>query len=137
MLRLDLQQIKRFIISGGFATSLHFTAMGLLIYLGMDAVWSTSIGAAAGAAFNYVLQYYYTFASDRKHLHSLAAYLVAAGLAWLTNLLVFALLHTILGAGVILSQLVATSIVTLQNYLVYKKLVFFQNTAIVKMDGLK
>lgn len=137
MLSLDLQQIKRFIISGGFATLLHFFVMGLLIYLGMDAVWATSIGAASGAAFNYVLQYYYTFVSDRKHLQSLAAYLIAAGLAWLTNLLVFALLHTILGAGVILSQLVATSIMTLQNYLVYKKLVFFQNTTLVKLDGLK
>ena len=130
MLNLNLQQLKRFLISGGTATSLHFIIMGLLIVTGVDALWATSIGAASGAAFNYVLQYYYTFVSDRRHLHSMTAYLIAAGLAWLTNLLVFALMHKILGAGVIISQLAATLIMTIQNYLLYKKLVFLQKTTL-------
>ena len=140
MSNLNLHQIKRFIISGGSATCLHFIVMGLLIFGGMDAIWATSIGAASGAVFNYILQYYYTFVSDRRHLHSMAAYLMAASLAWLTNLGVFsllhknlgefALLHKNLGAGIIISQLVTTLIVTIQNYLVYKKLVFFKNTTI-------
>jgi len=128
VLSLDLHQIKRFILSGGSSTAVHFATMGLLIYFGMDAVLATSTGAVAGAIFNYILQYFYTFRSDRRHLHSMAAYLVAAVLAWLSNLLLFVLFHEILGAGIITAQLTTTLIVTLQNFIVYKKLVFLQNT---------
>ena len=134
MLNLNLYQIKRFILSGGSATALHFATMGLLIYRGVEPLWATSAGAIIGALFNYILQYYYTFRSDRLHRHSVLAYLLAAGLAWLTNLAVFALLHNILGAGVIIAQLGATLIVTIQNYLVYKKLVFLQNTTVVEKN---
>lgn len=134
MLKLNLYQIKRFILSGGSATALHFAVMGLLIYWGVDPLWATSTGAVAGALFNYILQYYYTFRSDRQHKHSILAYLFAAVLAWLTNLAVFALLHNMLGAGIIIAQLGATLIVTIQNYIVYKKLVFLQNTTVVEKN---
>lgn len=132
MLKLNLYRIKRFILSGGSATALHFTVMGLLIYWEVDPLWATSTGAVAGALFNYILQYYYTFRSDRQHSHSILAYLFAAVLAWLTNLAVFALLHNMLGAGIIIAQLGATLIVTIQNYVVYKKLVFLQNTSMME-----
>ena len=122
---LDLQQIKRFIISGGSSTVLHYTTMGSLIFLGMDAIWATSIGAVSGAVCNYVLQYYYTFRSVRKHRHSLQIYLFSSVLAWLSNLLLFLLFHQILEIGVIIAQLITTLIVTLQNFIIYKKLVFF------------
>ena len=132
MFSLDLHQIKRFIISGGSSTLLHYITMGLLIFLGMDAIWATSIGAVSGAVYNYVLQYYYTFRSQRKHRHSLYAYLAASVLAWLSNLLLFMLFHKILEAGIIIAQLLTTSIVTLQNFIIYKKLVFLHNTANTK-----
>ena len=132
MFSLDLHQIKRFIISGGSSTLLHYITMGLLIFLGMDAIWATSIGAVSGAVYNYVLQYYYTFRSQRKHKHSLYAYLAASVLAWLSNLLLFMLFHKILEAGIIIAQLLTTSIVTLQNFIIYKKLVFLHNTANTK-----
>ena len=129
MFNLDFQQIKRFIISGGSSTILHYTTMALLIFLGMDAIWATSIGAVSGAICNYVLQYYFTFRSVRKHRHSLQTYLISSVLAWLSNLLLFLLFHKILGVGIIIAQLLTTLIVTLQNFIIYKKLVFFQNTA--------
>jgi len=126
MLSLNLQQIKRFVLSGGSATLLHFVSMGLLIYWGMDPVWATSAGAVAGAVFNYIFQYYYTFRSDRQHRYSMLAYLIAAVLAWLSNLMLFVLFHEILGTDVITAQLITTLIVTVQNFFVYKKLVFYR-----------
>jgi len=124
MFSLNLHQIKRFIISGSSSTALHYITMGLLIFLGIDAIWATSIGAILGAICNYVLQYYYTFRSDRKHRYSLQVYLISSLLAWLSNLLLFMLFHKILEVSVIIAQLVTTLIITLQNFIMYKKLVF-------------
>ena len=132
---LNLHQIKRFIISGGSSTALHYITMGLLIFLSMDATWATSIGAVSGAICNYVLQYYYTFRSDRKHRYSLQVYLISSVLAWLSNLLLFMLFHKILEVGVIIAQLVTTLIVTLQNFIMYKKLVFLPNTGKTKKNN--
>ena len=45
------------------------------------------------------------------------------------------LFHEILVVGVIIAQLVTTLIVTLQNFIMYKKLVFLPNTGKTKNNN--
>lgn len=103
---------------------LHFLTMGILVYAGTLPAVATTIGAIIGAVFNYIFQYYYTFRSVRRHLHSMLSYLVASSLAWTSNLFLFLLFHDSIGLQIIIAQLVTTAIVTIQNYFVYKKVVF-------------
>jgi len=117
-------QLLRFIVSGGAATAVHYLVMGMLIFFGISAVVATGTGALVGAVLNYVLQYYFTFRSIRRHIHSLISYTAASGLAWLSNLLLFMLFYDYIGINIVFAQLLATALVTIQNYLIYNKLVF-------------
>jgi len=123
-MQINFHQMKRFILSGGSATLLHYSVMALLIVAGIDPVYATAIGALCGAIFNYILQYHYTFKSDRSHSYAVFTYSLAVLFGLLSNELIFVLFYNVLNAGVIISQLIATAVVTIQNYLVYKYLVF-------------
>jgi len=124
-MKVNLYQINRFILSGGSATLLHYSVMAFLIFIEVKPIYATTIGALSGAIFNYFLQYHYTFKSDKAHLHAISIYSMAAALGFVSNAVLFLILHDFLENGVIISQLITTLIVTVQNYLVYKNLVFF------------
>lgn len=114
------RRLFRFVISGGSATALHFAVMGLLIYLGTEAVYATMTGAIAGALLNYLLQYNYTFRSKKSHIHASMHFTVASGLAWLSNLLLFIIFHQQLMLSIPVAQIITTGLVTIQNYFMYK-----------------
>lgn len=116
--------MKRFILSGGSATLLHYSVMAMLIVVGIDPVYATAVGAFVGAIFNYILQYYYTFKSDTTHIYAVFTYSLTVLFGFLSNELIFVLFYNFLNEGVIISQLSATAFVTIQNYLAYKYLVF-------------
>ena len=113
-------RIFRFLVSGGAATLIHFSVMALLIYIGLLAIYATMLGAIAGAASNYLLQYHYTFRSQRSHRKSAMEFLFASLLAWLSNVVLFVITHQFIGLDVITAQLLVTAIVTVQNYFIYK-----------------
>lgn len=121
---IDFNQIKKFILSGGSATLLHYVVMALLILVSIDPTYATAAGALFGAIFNYILQYHYTFKSDRAHTYTILTYTLAALFGLLVNEVVFVLFYKVVNAGVIISQLSATAVVTIQNYLLYKYFVF-------------
>ena len=123
-IKVDINQLKRFILSGGGATFCHLALMTLLVWGGINATLSTSIGVVAGAVANYILQYHYTFKANIKHKKSILNYLITVSFSFLSNLLLFMFFHDFLQSGVILSQILTSSIVALQNYLIYKKFVF-------------
>jgi len=124
--KFDIHQLKRFIISGGTATISHLGVMALLVWMGLNASLSTSIGVVVGAIINYIFQYYYTFDSDSKHHNSIFKYIITVSISFVSNLILFTLFHNILHNGVIVSQLLTSAIVALQNYLIYKKFVFLR-----------
>lgn len=123
------ERIVRFAFSGGLATAVHFSVMAILVCHEAGAVTATAVGAVCGAAANYFLQYYYTFRSVREHRATLIAYVIAGVIAWLSNLLVFAVLYQIFDMDMRVAQLVTTVVVALQNYFIYKKLVFHERAA--------
>jgi len=126
-MNIDLSHIKRFLLSGGSATLLHYSVMALLIFLGIEAAYATAVGALCGAVFNYVLQYHYTFKSSKSHLETIGVYGVTVLVGLLSNEVIFIFFYHYLEQSIIISQLLTTAIVTVQNYLLYKYFVFKGN----------
>ena len=117
-------QAIRFLISGAVSTLIHWSVMSVLIYWNLNPLCSTSIGAVTGAAVNYFLQYSFTFVSETPHGKALQRYLVAIGISWLLNFLLFFLLSISAGLAVIPAQLLTTFLVMLINYTGYRNFVF-------------
>jgi len=124
---LDWKQIKRFIASGGGATLIHIASMTFLVWLGVYAVIATAFGMVLGAVVNYVFQYYYTFDSNAQHHSSIFKYCVSVAISFSSNMLLFTLLYTILHYDALLSQILTSALVAVQNYWIYKKFVFLRN----------
>lgn len=116
----------RFGISGGLATAAHWAVMAILVIAGLSPLAATCLGAATGAAINYLLQFHFTFRRQACHRTALPAYLVTVALGWSANLLLFALLFDGLGWSASLAQLTTTAGVTFLNLFWYKRFVFHE-----------
>ena len=106
------------------ATLVHWLCMTALIAAGFDAHAATAAGAVTGAAVNYPLQHRHAFASRAAHDRALPRYLASCILAWLANLLLFAVLHGPAGWPPALAQAATSSAVAALNYLLYARMVF-------------
>ena len=126
----SINQIKKFIISGGGATACHFSIMWLLIYFKIHATISTAVGMIVGAILNYFLQYNWTFKADIDHFKSTKNYIITVILSFGSNLLLFWLFYEFFSINTLLSQILTSSIVAFQNYLIYKKFVFLRKGAL-------
>jgi len=116
--------VLRFLVSGGIATAVHWTALWGLILLQVDAVLASSIGAFLGAIVNYLLQYFFTFKTKRQHKKALLAYAPAVLVSWLLNLVLFYSLYGDVFLDPLVAQVVTTGVVMVVNFLLYKKVVF-------------
>jgi len=125
--REQYKYIKRFIISGGSCTMLHYIIMAILIYKAIDPVYATVYGAIAGATLNYFLQYYYTFESKRGHGLASLTYLINLGVSFLINILIFIFFYKYFNIHVVMAQIITTGIVMVYNYLIYKLFIFMPN----------
>lgn len=117
------KRLLRFLTGGGFATLVHWSVMFALIRAGSDAVLATATGATVGLAINYLAQYRYTFRSGLPHRVAFSRYLAGAGLGWGLNLAGFSAVYAVTGVPMA-SQVVATGVATLANYLLAEKFVF-------------
>ncbi|MBB3062461.1 GtrA family protein [Microbulbifer rhizosphaerae] len=114
----------RFLVSGGAATAVHFTGMGLLMALHADAPLATAVGALLGAAVNYGLQYHWTFVSRRAHRDTISVFLLVTAANWLLNLTLFTVLYQLAALPAPFAQSATTGALTLLNYRLYGKVVF-------------
>ncbi|UZD67305.1 GtrA family protein [Marinobacter sp. AN1] len=126
MSKLLTVQLQGFIAAGGLATLFHWFVMAALTGAGVDAMLATASGSLSGAVMNYGLQRRLAFRNAGPHRLTAWRYLVSCICAWLCNLAFFYLLHHILTLPVTLSQLVTTGLVAALNYIVYKRLVFYE-----------
>jgi len=125
--------VFKFIISGGSATVVHLSFLSLLVWIGVDPLVSTSVGVLAGAVVNYLLQYYYTFNADVKHNKSVRNYMITVCFSFGSNFILFAIFHNLLGLDVLVSQLLTSALVAVQNYIIYKKFVFLREGGIYEI----
>lgn len=119
-------QILNFLISGGFATLLHWAVMAAFAKAGMHPILATSIGAVAGSVLNYVLQFYWTFRGNGMHGKAIPAYICAVIMGWCVNAGIFYLLISFAHSGLYIAQICATAVVAIINFIIYKRMVFHE-----------
>lgn len=124
MMKIDVMQIKNFVIGGGSSTLLHYLSMAILISLDVPPLYATIAGAFLGAILNYLLQYHLTFKSNVSHFRAISSYLVSVSFGFFANIVLFVLFHEKAQINVIISQLSTTSIIMVINYILYKYIVF-------------
>lgn len=104
--------------AGAFGTLAHFCLMFVLVYgLNADALVASMAGAVLGATVNYLLSYFYVFRSKKSHLLALPRFLLIAGQGMALNFLLMAILVRHLGLNYLLSQIVATALILLLNFI--------------------
>ncbi len=119
-----ITQIKNFLIGGGSATALHYTAMTLLIYFDTLPLLATTVGALFGAILNYIVQYHYTFESNESHYRAVFTYTLSVSFGFIANIVLFALFYEQLLWNIIIAQLSTTAIIMVLNFIIYKYIVF-------------
>lgn len=114
--RTHLSRFMRFAVVGGIATAIQYAILILLVRgFGMAPTAASSIGFALSAVANYLLNYRFTFDSDRPHGPAAAKF----GLLAATGLLINAvIMHLLVAAGVhyLLAQVCATGVVLFWNF---------------------
>jgi putative flippase GtrA len=119
------RQFLRYAGAGAFGTICHYAVLIVLVKaLGAGALVASTAGAVAGALVNYVLNYHYTFSSNRAHSMALprfgAVALVGIGL----NALVMAVLTEQIKVHYLLAQVAATLCVLAAGFLLNRKWTF-------------
>jgi len=112
-----LGRFARFAAVGGIATGIQYALLVLLVKgWGMAPTPASSIGFALSAMVNYLLNYRYTFHSDRPHGPAAAKFGALAGTGLLINA---AIMHWLVGAGApyLLAQVCATAVVLFWNFI--------------------
>jgi putative flippase GtrA len=111
------QQFIRFAGVGCMSAIGHY---GLLIalkqFLSVDAVVASTAGALLGACINYVLNYRFTFRSDKNHLESVTKFSVVAAIGICLNTgFMWVGVHQ-LHLNYLLSQLITTGLVVIWSF---------------------
>jgi len=116
MMRL-LRRFSMFASVGAVGTLLHYAVLFVLVeYLGVPAPIAAAFGAFIGAAFNYLLNYRFTFRSSARHGVAVPRFATVAFLGLLINWSIVAL-AVWLGVHSMIGQIVATALVLVLGFL--------------------
>jgi putative flippase GtrA len=114
---MHLSRFVRFTVVGGVATAIQYAILILLVRgFGMGPTAASSIGFVLSAGVNYLLNYRFTFHSDRPHGPAAAKFALLAATGLLINAVI---MHLMTGAGVhyLIAQVCATGVVLLWNFI--------------------
>jgi len=107
-----IAQFIRYGMAGAVGTAAQYAILCILVEgFAIGAVIASSVGAVAGAFVNYVLNYRYTFKSERPHADALAKYGVVSVAGIVLNGLVLALGTSALSLHYLGAQVLATLVV--------------------------
>jgi putative flippase GtrA len=112
-----VDRFVKFVAVGGVATAIQYLLLVLLVRgAGMAPTPASSIGFVLSAGVNYLLNYRFTFRSDRPHGPAAAKFALLAGIGLLINA---AIMHLMTGAGVhyLIAQVCATGVVLFWNFI--------------------
>jgi putative flippase GtrA len=112
-----LTRFVRYLAVGGIATAIQYVLLILLVRaLGMEPTAASTIGFALSAIVNYLLNYSFTFRSDRPHGPAAAKFAVLATSGLLINAVI---MHLLVNAGVryLMAQVCATAVVLLWGFI--------------------
>jgi putative flippase GtrA len=110
-------QLVNFVCVGAVATALqYFVLIALMQFGDLKPVLASAIGYAAGAGINYLLNYHYTFASQRSHFQAMLKFLTVAIVGLMLNSLIVAVATEELSLHYLLAQVIATGLVLMWNF---------------------
>lgn len=116
-----LRNFATFAGVGVIATGLQYIILVLLVSgFGMPPALSSGLGYIAGAVVSYWLNYFVTFKSNRGHLGALARFGTVAALGLSLNIIIVKFGTEDLHMHYALSQVFATAIVMIWNYVANK-----------------
>lgn len=92
------------------------TLISLVEAINVNPVYATTLGFIVGALINYVLNYLYTFQSNKPHVEAVTKFLTVAAIGAVVNSSIMFLGQSVLQFNYILVQIIATGIVLLQNF---------------------
>jgi len=107
----------RFAAVGGIATAIQYALLILLVRgFGMPPTPASSIGFVLSAGVNYLLNYRFTFQSDRPHGPAAVKFAILAGTGLLINA---AIMRSMIGLGInyLIAQVCATGVVLCWNFI--------------------
>ncbi|HJS92547.1 MAG TPA: GtrA family protein [Steroidobacteraceae bacterium] len=116
-MRGHLGRFVRFVLVGGVATAVQYALLVLLVRaFGMAPTPASSLGFLASAVVNYLLNYRFTFESDRPHAAAAAKFAALAAAGLLVNA---AIMHVLIEAAVpyLVAQLCASAVVLFFNFI--------------------
>lgn len=110
-------QFLSFVWVGAIATAVQYTILiGLVQIGGARPALASGVGYAAGATVNYLLNYHYTFASNRSHVQAVVKFFAVAVVGLIVNSLIVAFATEELGIFYVLAQVAATGVVLVWNF---------------------
>jgi len=102
---------------GAIGTAGHYVCLIILVQLQLASpVLATTAGFAVGAIINYLLNYRFTFNSNKQHREALTKFLIVAVLGALINASIMSAGISLLELHYLLIQLLATAIVLVLNF---------------------
>jgi putative flippase GtrA len=110
-------RLIRFTAVGGIATAIQYALLIALVRgFGMAPTPASSIGFVLSAGVNYLLNYRFTFRSNRPHGPAATKFALLAGTGLLINA---AIMHVLTGMGVhyLIAQVCATGVVLFWNFI--------------------
>lgn len=121
------QQIMRFLVSGAFATLVHWSVFALLTQLSILPLAATTYGAISGAVVNYFLQRHVVFASKVAHSSVLVPYTLTVLFSFALNAFLFFLIQQTQLFPLFMIQVITSACVMCINFVLYKKVVFHES----------
>jgi putative flippase GtrA len=113
-----LTQFIMFAGVGAIGTLAHYSVLICFVqYLGIIPVAASTIGFIVGAIVNYFLNYRWTFKSQKKHFPTISKFILIAFLGMLLNGLIMMISIELLFLHYLISQILATGIVLLWNFI--------------------
>ena len=106
-----VHRLLRFASVGICGTLVQYAALWIGVELaGASAALSSGAGYLMGSLVNYLLNYFFTFSSDKSHLDALPKFYIAVGIGWCLNTGLMAWLTGALGFNKWCVQVFATII---------------------------
>lgn len=125
--------VFKYLISGGTAAAVQYVILiGLVEIYNVDPFIATFIGLTVATFVNYPLQYYWTFSNYVPHTSAFPKYILVTSIAYSVNLFCFWLLEEILGVNYIISQMIATCVALVINFIVNSRYTFSDPTPTYK-----
>lgn len=103
---------------GAIGTAAHYATLIFFVQIiGLNVILSSSVGAIVGACVNYILNYKFTFQSNKNHHETIKKFFTIAFIGFILNGLLMSLLAEQLSIYYLLAQIITTGTVLIWNFI--------------------